>query len=870
MRRTFLARAVLALTLLASAAPAPAADTDLVITEIMQNPLVLADTDGEWFEIHNTGASPVDIEGWTVKDDGTNTFTIASGGPLPVPAGAYVVLARNATAMAGQGVTVFYQYGGTGTFDIGNADDEIVLLNTSLVEIDRVAYDGGALWPDPNGASMMWDEASGDNNVGANWSTSVAVFGGGDKGTPGSANGGIPLAPPVVSNVIHRPILPEPGETVTVTATATDSDGTVTGATLFVQLNGGGFSVTAMASTGGDGYSATIAAGLLGDAVDYYVAATDNDAQTGFNPAGAPAAFYSYAVAPRVITPIATIHADSAGFDGTLVTVQGQVYIPGDYKADGTSVSAYLQDGSGRGLNVFGTSLSTSGGLLNDTSAVVRVTGRLDWFTTTVEIINYEVATVSTGNPALTPTVLGTGAAAAPANEGTYIEASGPITAIATTGGTNPAHNVTIDDGSGPVVLRIDDDVVVGLASWLVGDAVTAAGAGGSFAGDGQILVGLASDVVNDGQGPDTTAPLLLGANLTAPTTVTLQFSEAIAPASGDLAGNYAVYQTAAPGNTVAVLAAAVQADPTLVLLTLAADPTGTPHTVAVSGVADLAGNPVAPGTTAAILEPTPAPLIVITEVMRNPLVLADADGEWFEVRNDGAVAVDMNGWTIRDDGTDSHVINNGGPLIINPGEYKVLGVNAAAMALEGVTLFYQYTGVTLGNAADELVLVTAGAVPVDSIAWDDGTIWPGPNGASMFWRGGGDNGDGANWSVSTTPFGSGDLGTPGAANDDVSAAPVPGTPTHLAGNFPNPFNPTTTFNFTLAKGGHAVLAVYDLRGRLVRTLVDDNLEAGSYDGAYRWDGRDGRGQGVNSGTYFYRLELDGRVVGARKMMLVK
>ena len=867
MRQTFLARAVLALTLLACAAPALAADTDLVITEIMQNPLVLADTDGEWFELHNTGAAPVDIEGWTVKDDGTNTFTIANGGPLLVPAGAYVVLGRNATAMAGQGVTLLYQYSG---MDLGNSDDELVLLNTSLVEIDRVMWDGGPVWPDPNGASMMWDEASGDNNVGTNWSTSVAVFGGGDKGTPGSANGGVPLAPPVVSNVIHRPILPEPGETVTVTAEATDSDGTVTGATLFVQLNGGGFSATAMSSTGGGGYSATIAAGLLGDAVDYYVAATDNDAQTAVNPAGAPGTFYSYAVAPRVITPIATIHADSAGFDGTLVTVQGQVYIPGNYKADGTSVSAYIQDGSGRGLNIFGTSLSTGGALLDDTSAIVEVTGRLDWFTTTVEIINYEVATVSTGNPVLEPVVLGTGAAAAPSNEGTYIESAGTITAIATTGGTNPAHNVTIDDGSGPVVLRIDDDVVVDLASWLVGDAVTAAGAGGSFAGDGQILVGLASDVVNDGQGPDLTPPTLLGANLTAPATVTLQFSEAMDAVTGNDGANYAVYETAAPGNTIAVLTATVQADPTLVVLALAADPTGTAHTVAITGVTDLVGNPIAPGTTADIIEPTPAPLIVITEVMRNPLILADADGEWFEVRNDGAVAVDMNGWTIRDDGTDSHVINNGGPLIINPGEYKVLGVNAAAMATEGVTLFYQYTGVTLGNAADELVLETAGAVLVDALVWDDNVVWPSPNGASMFWRGGGDNGDGNNWSVSITPFGSGDLGTPGAVNDDVSAAPVPGTPTVLAGNFPNPFNPTTTFNFTLAKGGHAVLGVYDLRGRLVRTLVDDTLAAGSYDGAYHWDGRDARGRGVNSGTYFYRLELDGQVVGARKMMLVK
>ncbi|MBE0565780.1 MAG: lamin tail domain-containing protein [Krumholzibacteria bacterium] len=871
MRPANVARAVLACALLVfGAAPALAADTDIVITEIMQNPLVLADTDGEWFELHNTGPDPVDIEGWTIKDDGTNSIVVASGGPLVVPAGAYVVLARNAAAMATQGVTVFYQYGGTGTFDLGNSDDEIVLLNTSLVEIDRVMWDGGPVWPDPNGASMMWDESSGDNNVGANWATSTAVFGDGDFGTPGAPNGGVPLQAPMVSNVIHRPILPEPGETVTVTAEATDADGTVTAVTLWVQLNGGGFASTAMGSTGGSGYSATIAAGLLGDAVDYYVQATDNDAQTGVNPAGAPANFYSYTVAPRTITPIATIHADSAGYDGTLVTVRGQVFIPGDYRADGTTVSAWLQDGSGRGLNVFGTTFSTGGALLNDTSAIVEVTGRMDWFGTTVEIVNYEVTTLSTGNPVLTPTLLGTGAAAAPANEGTYIRSAGPITAIATTGGTNPAHNVTIDDGTGPVVVRIDDDVVLDLASWLVGDQVTAAGAGGTFAGQGQIIVGLGSDVVNDGQGPDTTPPLLLSANLTTPTTVTLQFDEAIEAITGGTAGNYSVYETAAPGNTIAVLTAAVQVDPTKVVLTLAADPTGTPHTLAVVNVTDLAGNPVAPGTTAAIIEPAAAPQIVITEVMQNPLVLLDAVGEWFEIHNAGAVAVDINGWTIRDLGTDSHVINNGGPLVINPGEYKVLGINAAAMAAEGVTLFYQYTGITLGNADDELILETAGAVLVDQIAWDGGPVWPDPNGASMQWSGNGDNADGATWSNAITPFGSGDLGTPGTANDDVSAVPVPGLFSELRGNVPNPFNPSTAVFFSLDRDGHARLDIYDVRGRQVRTLVDAQLTAGSYDGAYRWDGRDDQGRSVTSGTYFQRLELDGKVVGSRKMMLVR
>jgi len=164
-----------------------AADTDIIITEIMQNPSVLGDDVGEWYEIHNTGGTPVDLDGWTMADLGTNTHTIV--GTTVVAAGAYAVLGLNATAMAGEGVTLLYQYS---TFTLANGDDEIILTNASAVEIDRVEWDGGPVWPDPNGASMMWNEASGDNNVGANWTASTVPFGNGDLGTPGAANGVCP------------------------------------------------------------------------------------------------------------------------------------------------------------------------------------------------------------------------------------------------------------------------------------------------------------------------------------------------------------------------------------------------------------------------------------------------------------------------------------------------------------------------------------------------------------------------------------------------------------------------------------------------------------------------------------------------------
>jgi len=839
-----------------------AADTDIIITEIMQNPSVLGDDVGEWYEIHNTGGTPVDLDGWTMADLGTNTHTIV--GTTVVAAGAYAVLGLNATAMAGEGVTLLYQYS---TFTLANGDDEIILTNASAVEIDRVEWDGGPVWPDPNGASMMWNEASGDNNVGANWTASTVPFGNGDLGTPGAANGGPAQQPPLVTDVFHRSLLPEPAEAVTVFATITDSDGTISSADLFVQVNGGGFTSSAMTIDSGDLYSGTIAGGALGDAVDYYVSATDNNSQTTTNPGDAPASFYSYTVANEVITDIASIQEDFPSYDGTVVMVQAQVYIPGNYKADG-SITAYIQDGSNRGINIFGDIRSTGGDLLNDITAIVKVSGLVATYFTTVEIVNYEVELVSTGNPELIPVTQSTGAAAAPTNEGTYIRSQGPITDIFPIGG---AYNFTVNDGSGDLVIRIDDDVVAGMDTWLVGDQLEGAGAGSTFDPQGQILVGLSNKVINHGQGPDLTPPLLVNAVLTTETTVTLTFNEDLDPVTAGDAGNYQVYETDTPGNSIAVTGAALQPDNLTVVLTLAASASGISHTVQVDNVEDDSGNPILPGTTRVIFEAAGPSDIVINEVMQNPAVLADSDGEWFEVYNAGTGDVDMNGWTISDEGFDTHIIDNGGPLIIEAGEYKVFVRNAVAMAAEGVAVFYQYATITLGNSDDELILTDTSDQVIDSIAWDGGPIWPDPTGYSMQWTGVGNNSDGTTWvDLGAPAFGSGDRGTPGSANDWVSPVPSAGLKTVLDPNYPNPFNPRTSFSFSLDKSERVTLAVFDVRGSRVRTIVDSVLPAGRYDQHFSWDGMSDRGIPANSGTYFFRLTTASGFSQTGKMTLLK
>lgn len=69
----------------------------------------------------------------------------------------------------------------------------------------------------------------------------------------------------------------------------------------------------------------------------------------------------------------------------------------------------------------------------------------------------------------------------------------------------------------------------------------------------------------------------------------------------------------------------------------------------------------------------------------------------------------------------------------------------------------------------------------------------------------------------------------------------------------PNPFNPSTVISFTLAGSESVTLAIYDLRGRVVRRLVDGGaLTAGSHDVA--WDGRGDDGHSVAAGVYLYSL----------------
>jgi hypothetical protein len=98
-------------------------------------------------------------------------------------------------------------------------------------------------------------------------------------------------------------------------------------------------------------------------------------------------------------------------------------------------------------------------------------------------------------------------------------------------------------------------------------------------------------------------------------------------------------------------------------------------------------------------------------------------------------------------------------------------------------------------------------------------------------------------------------------------AVTTPAVDLMLGQNVPNPFNPSTTISFVLPQKFHATLSIYNIEGKLVKTVADQPLGAGRHE--VDWDGTDARGKAVSSGVYFYRLDA-GKKVLTKKMLLLK
>ncbi|MCA9557630.1 MAG: lamin tail domain-containing protein, partial [Myxococcales bacterium] len=159
-------------------APSPQGN-ELVITEIMQNSSNVADEFGEYVEIHNTSPGPLSLDGIALTDN-QRTINLPDGIVLGFQE--YFVIGRSNTLDP-----EFPDFNGgyicdlrVPELELGNSSD-LVELTLGETQLDRVAYDNGATFPDPNGSSMQLDGSlnpeQADNALGINWCASSVQFG---------------------------------------------------------------------------------------------------------------------------------------------------------------------------------------------------------------------------------------------------------------------------------------------------------------------------------------------------------------------------------------------------------------------------------------------------------------------------------------------------------------------------------------------------------------------------------------------------------------------------------------------------------------------------------------------------------------------
>jgi hypothetical protein len=162
---------------------------------------------------------------------------------------------------------------------------------------------------------------------------------------------------------------------------------------------------------------------------------------------------------------------------------------------------------------------------------------------------------------------------------------------------------------------------------------------------------------------------------------------------------------------------------------------------------------------------------IVITEFMKDPSAVTDSHGEWIEIRNNLKWRCDIEGMILSDSSGASFVFSAGaGGIQLHPFRHFILALDDDPATNGGVNVKLRYSGFTLKNSSDEIYLHDSTGVLLDAVEYDDGVLWPDTSGMSISLSPAVTdpvlNDDPSLWCHSSSSYGDGDNGTPGAVND--------------------------------------------------------------------------------------------------------
>ncbi len=215
---------------------------------------------------------------------------------------------------------------------------------------------------------------------------------------------------------------------------------------------------------------------------------------------------------------------------------------------------------------------------------------------------------------------------------------------------------------------------------------------------------------------------------------------------------------------------------------------------------------------------------------------------DWVELYNRGASAVDISGMYLSD--------NRGSPL-------KFV-IPASTVLAAGDFIVFDETELGFSfTSSGEVIMFTAVDMETGLDFYDFAEQLPDVSEGRI-------NDGETRWDKMVNP-------TPGAANEGPTGV-ADETPEVLSALYgvrvvPNPFNPRTEIYFSLGQSDDVTVDVYDVTGRLVRTLHRGILPSGEH--AVRWDGRDDKGRGLASGVYFTRVATEAKM-SEQKMLLLK
>ena len=717
---------------------------DVIITEIMQNPNAVNDSSGEWFEIYNTTGSDIDLNGWTITDNGTNAHTIS--GSLIIPANGYLVLGNNDDTSTNGNIPVDYSYGSD--VALANGSDAIILTTGGGLEIDRVEWDNGATFPDPIGKSMNLDPNSYDataNDDGSNWCEATTALGT-QFGTPGADNTSCAAPCDLVLGDINA--VCDAFTTGTDTYTAT------------LDFTGGGTSTYVINVSGGT---------ISGD--DPSTQASGTITVTGVNEGSD-----------------LTIDIDNSGVGGSCnftITVTAPVCIPATCDAVGSVIfteimqnpTSPVNDAEGEWFELYNTTNAPidllgwsivddshtlyQEGFVFESSVVIPAGGYVliannsnsslnGGLPTPDYVYDYVASNLTLGN--------GTDGITLQCPQGTIIDS-----VVWDNGATFPdpdGKSMSLDPNSYDATANDDG------ANWC--EATTAFGAqfgtpgaaNTSCATPCELVLGNTSAICDDTtSGTDTY-------------TATLEFT----------GGGTSTYTINVNSGTISGDDPSTQASGTI---TVTGVDEGTDLTIDIDNL-DAGGScDLSVTITSPICVPVTCDVVgsvIFTEIMQNPASpVNDSEGEWFELYNTTNAPIDLQGWSIIDD---NHTLEQEGfvfetSVVIPAGGYVLIANNGDSSLNGGLPTpdyVYDYvaSNLTLGNGTDGITLQCPQGTVIDSVIWDDGATFPDPSGKSMSLNDNAlnatDNDNGANWSEATASYGNdGQFGTPGTANNPNS-----------------------------------------------------------------------------------------------------